>query len=118
LAVALGAYAVYVTATLSLGLRFSNLTNRGIVATGPYRFVRHPAYAAKNLAWWAGMLPWLVATAGQRDAADTAWLLIGMVAMTSMYLWRASTEERHLGADPAYAAYRGRVRWRFIPHVV
>ena len=45
-------YFLYMLPTIWFGLRFSNLTHRGIIRTGPYAFVRHPAYAAKNLAWW------------------------------------------------------------------
>ena len=40
--------AVYAWATVSFGLRFSNLTHRGIITSGPYRWLRHPAYLAKN----------------------------------------------------------------------
>ena len=45
---------VYAWASLAMGLRASNLTNRGIVTTGPYRLMRHPAYVAKNISWWIG----------------------------------------------------------------
>ncbi len=45
-------FAIYACATVSFGFKFSNLTNRGIVSRGPYRFVRHPAYLCKCLAWW------------------------------------------------------------------
>jgi hypothetical protein len=34
------------------GVRFSNLTNRGIITNGPYRFSKHPAYVIKNIRWW------------------------------------------------------------------
>src|SRR5699024_9622487 len=34
----------YVWASASFGLRFSNLTHRGILTNGPYRFTKHPAY--------------------------------------------------------------------------
>src|SRR6185369_9391362 len=50
-------FCVYTSATVCFGLRFSNLTHRGIVTTGPYAYVRHPAYAAKNFSWWCVMFP-------------------------------------------------------------
>lgn len=38
---------IYSWASVALNLKASNLTNRGIISKGPYRWVRHPAYAAK-----------------------------------------------------------------------
>ena len=61
---------VYAWATLALGLRASNLTNRGIVTTGPYRWLRHPAYVAKNLSWWIGATPLVVKFASTRSLAS------------------------------------------------
>ncbi len=42
--------AIYASASVALNLKASNLTHRGIISHGPYRFVRHPAYMCKNLA--------------------------------------------------------------------
>lgn len=100
------AFTVYVAATLAFGPTFSNLTNRGIITRGPYRFVRHPAYAAKNLAWWMEFLPW--ASLGT---------CLALVGWNIVYGLRAWTEERHLGRDPAYREYRQKVRWAFIPGI-
>lgn len=55
---------VYAWASVALGWKASNLTNRGVVERGPYRFVRHPAYVTKNLAWWIGSIPALLAMNG------------------------------------------------------
>lgn len=44
-------WGIFAWASLSLGFKASNLTNRGIVTKGPYRWVRHPAYAAKLGIW-------------------------------------------------------------------
>lgn len=93
---------LYAWATVAFGLRFSNLTNRGILTHGPYRLTRHPAYVSKNLFWWLSVLPFLVTT----DSATTALrntLMLGVVS--AIYYWRARTEEKHLLADPAYRAY-------------
>ena len=54
--------AVYAWATVAFGIRFSNLTYRGVLTNGPYRFTRHPAYLSKNLFWWCSALPFLVTT--------------------------------------------------------
>jgi protein-S-isoprenylcysteine O-methyltransferase Ste14 len=94
--------AVYAWATVAFGLRFSNLTNRGILTHGPYRWTRHPAYLAKNLFWWLSALPFLAASGDLIDAArNTATLGI----VSGVYYWRARTEEAHLSADPAYRTY-------------
>ncbi len=98
--------AVYVWATLSLGTRCSNLTNRGIVSRGAYRWIRHPAYIAKNLMWWIAIIPvfhWRAALA--------------MASWSFIYYWRAITEERHLSMDPDYVEYSQKVKYRFIPFV-
>src|SRR5690606_7439129 len=49
--------AIYAWATVAFGIRFSNLTYRGVLTNGPYRFTRHPAYLSKNLFWWFTALP-------------------------------------------------------------
>lgn len=93
--------AVYAWATVAFGPRFSNLTNRGILTHGPYRMTRHPAYLSKNMFWWLSTLPFLVTTGLVDMVRNTAML----AAVSSVYYWRARTEERHLGMDPAYRAY-------------
>jgi len=93
--------AIYAWATVTFGLRFSNLTNRGILTNGPYAFSRHPAYLSKNLFWMISTVPFL--TTGSWVDAIRATALMGIVA--GVYYWRAKTEERHLGMDPAYREY-------------
>ncbi|MCD6063228.1 MAG: isoprenylcysteine carboxyl methyltransferase [Flavipsychrobacter sp.] len=99
---------VYTAASVSLGARASNLTNRGIVTRGAYRFVRHPAYVTKVAAWWITIIP----VVGQNPGA-----IAGMLVWTLVYFLRAVTEERHLMHDEDYVAYCEKVKWRFIPGV-
>ncbi len=94
--------AIYAWATIAFGLRFSNLTHRGVLTHGPYAFSRHPAYLSKNLFWWLSTLPFLVTTGSISDGVRNA-VIQGIVS--GVYWWRAKTEERHLGEDPAYRAY-------------
>ncbi len=101
-------YGIYVWATMALGFRFSNLTNRGIVEKGPYAIVRHPAYVAKNLAWWVD----------NTFVLTNIWATLAMAAWNIIYILRALTEERHLLQDKAYAAYVKKVKYRFIPNIV
>ena len=93
--------AIYAWATVAFGLRFSNLTHRGVLTHGPYAWSRHPAYLAKNLFWWISTVP-ILSTGSMVDAAR-ATILLGVVS--GIYYWRAKTEERHLSADPDYRAY-------------
>lgn len=93
---------VYAWATVAFGLRFSNLTHRGILTHGPYRWSRHPAYLSKNLFWWFSSLPFLSVSGSIPDIVRNC-ALLGLT--NAIYYWRAKTEERHLSADPAYRAY-------------
>lgn len=109
--------AVYAWASVALGLKASNLTHRGIVATGPYAWVRHPAYVCKNMAWWIGSIP-AVSHAFDTSSWDGLLAVASVTGWSMLYALRALTEERHLlGVDGDYAAYAARVRWRFIPGV-
>jgi protein-S-isoprenylcysteine O-methyltransferase Ste14 len=92
---------IYVWATVSFGVRFSNLTNRGILTNGPYGLLMHPAYVSKNLSWWLISVPFVV-TGSLADALTNCLLLAGI---NLIYFARAKTEERHLLRDPAYQAY-------------
>jgi protein-S-isoprenylcysteine O-methyltransferase Ste14 len=94
--------AIYAWATVAFGFRFSNLTHRGILTHGPYAITRHPAYLSKNIFWWIATLPMLTTTGSWVDGVRNTIL---MAAVSGIYYWRARTEERHLGADPAYRDY-------------
>ncbi len=94
--------AVYAWATMAFGLRFSNLTHRGILTHGPYAWTRHPAYLSKNLFWWISTIPLLTTAADWTEALRNTAIMAGV---SGVYYWRAKTEERHLGADAAYRDY-------------
>lgn len=95
---------LYAWSTAAFGLRFSNLTHRGVITGGPYALTKHPAYIAKNIFWWMSAMPFL--TSNGWEFAVKGCLLLG--AVNAIYLIRARTEERHLSHDPAYVAY---ARW-------
>ena len=93
--------AIYATATVCLGYRFSNLTYRGLVANGPYRFTKHPAYVAKNFSWWLISIPF-ISNDGFGEALRHSVLLMGV---NLIYYLRARTEENHLSHYPEYVQY-------------
>ncbi|MFO7446582.1 MAG: hypothetical protein R6W90_09455 [Ignavibacteriaceae bacterium] len=92
---------VYMWASTAFGIRFSNLTNRGILTNGPYRFCMHPAYFSKNLSWWLVSVPF-ISQAGPAEALRHSLLLL---LLNVIYYLRAITEERHLSQDPNYVKY-------------
>lgn len=93
---------IYAWATVAFGLRFSNLTHRGIITHGPYAWTKHPAYLSKNLYWWLATLPFLVTSGSLSDMVRNSAIL---AAVSGVYYWRARTEEKHLLADPLYKEY-------------
>jgi len=92
---------IYTLSTVAFGVRFSNLTHRGIITGGPYRFTKHPAYLSKNLSWWLISVPFV---SGQGAAAGFRHCCL-LLLLNLVYFVRARTEERHLSWDPNYVAY-------------
>ena len=84
----------------------ANPTEGGLVTSGPYRYIRHPIYAAMCLFTWAGVVAnwsWSSALCGG--------LILGSAVM------RIYCEEPLVAARyPEYAQYKART-WRMIPYV-
>jgi len=99
----IAAVLIYIWATVAFGIRFSNLTHRGVLTNGPYRFCKHPAYVSKNLSWWLISVPfWMHENSTMSDVIRHCIMLFGV---NCIYFMRARTEERHLSWDPDYVAY-------------
>lgn len=104
---------IYCWSTVVFGLRFSNLTNRGIIISGPYRAVRHPAYASKNLSWWLALICYMLVQ------GKILWLsMLILLIINITYCLRGITEERHLIREDHYKKYCEMVKWRFFPGIV
>jgi len=74
---------------------------------GPYRYVRHPAYAGEILYELA--VPVLLAS---------WWALIPSALGAGLLVLRTALEDRTLQPGLAgYAAYARRVRWRLVPGI-
>lgn len=92
-------------ALATLGRSFSILpARRAIVARGPYRVVRHPAYACELA---------MVVAAGSARAWWVGLALGALVAATLVPRIRA--EEALLAGDDAWALYAREVRYRLVP---
>ncbi len=92
---------VYCLATVAFGYRMSNLTYRGIITSGPYRFTKHPAYLCKVASWWLIALPFLSAEGSSVAIKNT----MALSVITFIYYLRARTEENHLSNYPEYVNY-------------
>ncbi len=106
---------IYSRASISLWLKASNLTNRWIIRSGPYKYLRHPAYVCKNLAWWIGWLPILISAFLQFDIKTFLYAFISLSWWSVIYYLRAKTEENHLSSDPDYIEYKKQVPNMLIP---
>ncbi len=77
--------------------------DRGLVTAGPYRWVRHPAYAGE-----------MVSILGYVLAHPSPWNGAMWLALAATILLRARWEERVI---EGYARYAQQVRWRLLPGV-
>lgn len=97
-----------IVALSGLGRSFAVLpSRRRLVTRGPYRWVRHPVYAAESLMVVAAV------------TAGPAWETVAVAAgAIGLLVVRIRIEERFLTAvDAAYATYCQRVRYRLLPGV-
>ncbi|WP_217807692.1 methyltransferase family protein [Roseovarius litorisediminis] len=84
-------------------------TDRGHVVcdSGPYRFVRHPAYAGSIFPLFGIVL-----------ALDSVWTLFPVAAATIITVLRTVLEDRTLQEElPGYRDYARRVRYRLLPGI-
>jgi protein-S-isoprenylcysteine O-methyltransferase Ste14 len=92
---------------LSPAVRLQTERAHTVVSTGPYRYVRHPMYAA--------FIPF---TVGSALLLGSWYGLLGGVLLVGMVAWRAVQEERVLREGLAgYGAYMSGVRYRLIPYL-
>jgi protein-S-isoprenylcysteine O-methyltransferase Ste14 len=109
-AIALQAAAILlmIWARIAFGIRSfhyaANPTEGGLVTTGPYRFLRHPIYAAILLFLWAGIATNLSPVSVAPGLVATAMLFLRMVFEESL------VRQRY----PEYADYARRTK-RLVP---
>jgi protein-S-isoprenylcysteine O-methyltransferase Ste14 len=99
--------AVHVGAKLSLRRSFGLVAaNRGVRVGGFYRLVRHPMYAGYMLSHVGFLL-----------VAPSLWNALIYAAVWMLLIARIYAEERVLSEDPAYCAFKSRVRYRLLPGI-
>ena len=100
--------AIMIWARVSLGRSIGYVpAERGIVTSGPYRFERHAIYSGLFVTMFAILL---------RACSPLNLLLI--LVIVGLFMLKSVIEERFPRDKPEYAAYMGRVRYRWIPGVV
>jgi len=103
----LGTWALFVNQFFSGVVRIQTERGHRVVTGGPYRLVRHPAYAG-NLIYYLSV-PLLL---------GTLWAWIPAVLVSALMIVRTALEDRVLHAElDGYAEYASRVRYRLLPGV-
>jgi protein-S-isoprenylcysteine O-methyltransferase Ste14 len=106
----LGLLLFWVTATnsyLSSYARIQQDRGQQVVSTGPYKYVRHPMYAA--------VIPFIICVA---LILGSWWALIPGGVIGVLFTIRTVLEDRMLQDElPGYKEYAQRVRYRLLPRV-
>lgn len=92
---------IHLWAEAILGIRSSNLTNRGIITNGPFSFTKHPVYVSKCFGWAFISLPFL----NHLTFLDSFRLGLLFLGVCMIYVGRSLAEERVLATDELYVKY-------------
>jgi protein-S-isoprenylcysteine O-methyltransferase Ste14 len=105
--VAVTAWAQAVNPFFEPGVRIQSERGHRPISNGPYKFIRHPGYAAA-IAMFAG-IPLALAS---------WWALIPAALASALLILRTALEDRLLEAQlPGYAEYARKTRYRLAPGV-
>jgi protein-S-isoprenylcysteine O-methyltransferase Ste14 len=103
----LSGWAVIANPFFSSESRFQSDRNQAVTRTGPYRFLRHPAYLATIIL--GAVTPLLM---------GSWWAVIPGLLSALMILIRTAYEDRMLRAElPGYAEYAEQVHFRLFPAI-
>ena len=95
---------IYAMSTAQFGLRFSNLTYRGVACHGTFAWSKHPQYISKNMSWWMIDVPFIGV-----DLAGGLSNSLSLLGVNFVYYLRAKYEERCLSRAPSYRRYKAHV---------
>jgi len=100
-----------VWARITFGIRSfhgtANPTAGGLVTTGPYKYIRHPIYAAILYFFWAGIAAHL----------SLVTVTVGLIATVFTAVRIAAEEKLLVTMYPAYRVYAGATK-RVVPFVL
>lgn len=103
----LSMWAMIVNRFFSATVRIQSDRGHYVVDAGPYRIVRHPAYASGFI--------YNLATA---PALGSLWGLIPAVLLVGLLVLRTALEDKTLQEElPGYREYANRVRYRLLPGI-
>ncbi len=107
LSAAFGIWAMLENPYFTLGVRIQKDREQTVITSGPYQFVRHPAYS-ESVLWWL-VTPVIL---------GSLWAFIPALLMTVVLVVRTTLEDRTLQAElPGYKEYAQRVPYRLLPGV-
>jgi len=102
-----GTWAMLVNRFFSAVVRIQHDRGHTVVMSGPYRFVRHPGYAAGVIGYL--VMPFLL---------NSLWAMIPAALTAILIVVRTALEDRTLQAElPGYTEYTQRTRYRLLPGV-
>jgi protein-S-isoprenylcysteine O-methyltransferase Ste14 len=88
-------------------VRIENDRNHTVIASGPYRFVRHPMYVGLILLHTSMAL-----------ILGSMWTLVVAALVTILFLWRTALEDQTLHRELAgYEEYATMTRYRLMPGI-
>ena len=102
-----GVWAMAVNRFYSATVRIQKDRGHVVVSSGPYRYVRHPSYAAAIIADFAIPL-----------ALGSLWTLLVSAVVVALIVIRTALEDKTLQEElDGYKEYAARVRYRLLPGV-
>jgi protein-S-isoprenylcysteine O-methyltransferase Ste14 len=103
----LGIWAMAVNTGFEMTVRIQDDRGHRVCTTGPYKFIRHPGYAAE-----------IIAAPAYSLVLGSWWALIPVAAFIALFIVRTALEDRTLQEElPGYKEYAGKTRYRLIPYI-
>ena len=107
LACSFGSWAMAVNPHFETTVLIGNHTSHKVITSGPYKFIRHPGYAAE-----------IIALLSYSFILGSWWGLVPAAVLMIIFVARTALEDRTLHEElPNYKAYSKITRYRLIPHV-